>query len=147
MPSYVTPFELDATVVIRDVKREDNFPHLLLRGIYDVMKREQGRTSMMEAYTKAFNVVIWGLVKADPPRVMIKDKKITLTSEGIRREAEVNGRREMTNKAKASLGVNKKRSEMRKDTDAKLKELKLWLDSLMDKLPDKMPDQSPTLRP
>jgi hypothetical protein len=147
MPSYKTPFDLDPTVVIRDRSREDSFPHLLLRGIYDVMKREKGRMTPMEAFTKGFNVVVWGLATADPPRIRVKDKIIALTSEGLKREAEVNGRREMDKERKTALGLNKRRDEMQKDTERKLKELRLWLDQLIGQLPNEVPPQSPTSRP
>ena len=146
MPNYHPPYDLDPTVVIRDRNRNDNFPHLLLRGIYDVMKREKGRMSPMEAFTKGFNVVVWGLANAQPARIRVKNKIIELTSEGYKREDEVNGRREMDQERKTSLGINKPRVEMQKDTEKKLKELKLWLDALIIDLPGEAPPQSPTMR-
>lgn len=146
MPNFHPPFDLDPTVVLRDKSRDDNFPHLLLRGIYDVMKREKGRMSPLEAYTKGFNVVVWGLATANPARIRVKDKIIELTSEGYRREMEVRGRREMAEDVKSNLGLKKSRMEMQKDTEAKLKELKLWLDAILATLPDGTPPQSPTVR-
>jgi hypothetical protein len=146
MPNFKPPFDLDPTVVLRDKSRDDNFPHLLLRGIYDVMKREKGRMSPMEAYIKGFNVVVFGLAHANPPRIRVKDKLIELTSEGYKRETEVNGRREMSKERKTELGINKKRDEMQKETELKLRELKLWLDPLIANLPDGVPPQSPTMR-
>lgn len=147
MPNFHPPFDLDPTVVLRDRNRNDNFPHLLLRGIYDVMKRERGRMSPLEAYTKGFNVVVWGLAKADPPRIRVRDKIIELTSEGYKREAEVNGRRDMEKDRKVELGLSSKsRGDMQKDTERKLKELKLWLDPLIADLPGEAPLQSPTER-
>lgn len=146
MPNYHPPFDLDPTVVLRDRNRIKNFPHLLLRGIYDVMKREKGRMSPLEAYTKGFNVVVWGLAHADPPRIRVVDKVIQLTSEGVKRENEVSGRREMEKDRKVALGLNKKRDEMQKDTEKKLKELTLWLDPLISSLPGEAPLQSPTER-
>ena len=149
MPSYKPPFDLDPTVVLRDRNRDDNFPHLLLRGIYDVMKRERGRMSPMEAYTKGFNVVVWGLAHANPPRIRVKNKVLDytcLTSFGLEREEEINGRREMSKETKTALGLDKKRNEMQKETQKKLKELRLWLDPLISELPNEVPIQSPTSR-
>lgn len=128
MPNRQPPFGLDPNMVI---KNPDKFPRLLLRGIYDVMKREEeaSRGSLMERYRKGFNVVVHGLVTADPPRLKVTpEKELELVGFGWRRETEVN------------------RGPEKKETARKMKELYLWLKILRKQLPDGLPQGDPTLR-
>lgn len=126
MPNFAPPFGLDAKIVIRN---PDNFPRLLLRGIYDVMKREEeaGRGSLMERFVKGFNVVVYGLVRARPPRLRVTaDKSIEMINYGFQREIEIN------------------RGKEQKITQKKMKELYRWLDALRAELPENQPQGSPT---
>jgi len=128
MPNFTPPFGLDPNIVIRN---PDNYPKLLLRGIYDVMLREEeaNRGSLMERYRKGFNVVVSGLVKARPPRLRVTpNKDIELVGAGFRREAEVS------------------RNEEQKETQEKLRKLFIWLNELRRELPDRQPDEDPTMR-
>lgn len=113
------------------IKSPDKFPRLLMRGIYDVMKREEeaGRGSLMERYRKGFNVVVYGLVKANPPRIRVTaEKTIELISYGFRRESEI------------------QRGTEKKETDFKMRELYRWLKFLRTQLPSEEPTGSPTLQ-
>lgn len=136
-------------IILRDEKWAENFPVLLLRGIYDVMERERkaGRGSLMERYVKAFNVVMFALARtANPPRMIVANGIYTLTKEGFERDAEVRGEREMTKARQKELGLFMDRREMQVDTALKLKKLRPWIEELSRSLADKMPDQSPTIR-
>ena len=128
MPNYVPPFGLDPNIVIRN---PDKYPKLLLRGIYDVMKREEkeGHGSLMERYRKGFNVVVSGMVKAKPPRLRVTaDRDLELASFGVRREVEVT------------------RGAEQQVTQKRLKEFYRWLEVLRTELPDNQPSGDPTTR-
>jgi hypothetical protein len=109
---------LDPNIVIRN---PDAYPRLLLRGIYDVMERERkaGRGSLMERYRKGFNVVVFAMVRADPPRLRVvagKGTDVAIVGFGWEREGDV------------------MRSDERKETTRKLKELYRWLGQLKEEL-------------
>lgn len=128
MAKTTPPFGLDPVMVL---KNPDKFPRLLLRGIYDVMKREEkaGRGSLMERYRKGFNVVVFGLVKAKPPRLRVTPAgEIELIGFGWQRETDVH------------------RGTEKKETDDKMKELYRWIKFLRSQLPEDAPKGDPTIR-
>lgn len=136
-------------IILRDKKWEENFPKLILRGIYDVMEREKkaGRGSLMERYIKGFNVVMFALAKtAQPPRITVANGLFTLTKDGYQREAEVKGERLMSKERQQDLGKVMGRQEMQVETALKMKKLRPWIEELSRSLSDNMPDQSPTIR-
>jgi hypothetical protein len=122
---YDPPFGLDPDVILKS-DTLDKWPRLLLRGIYDVMKRDEkaNQGSLMERYRKGFNVVVFGMVKARPPRLVVTSKReIQMVGYGFQREVEV------------------RRGEEAKVTDKKLKEFARWWKQLKDELAQNMPKQ------
>ncbi|MGD9725465.1 MAG: hypothetical protein AB7L09_00480 [Nitrospira sp.] len=120
-PGWPDPYDL-----LRDPDWAENYPKLLLRAIYDIMKRSPG--DVESKYLAGFNIGLYKLTTVDQPRFfpeMIKKGVLTmdvLTSIGKEREAEVAGLRELSPKSVRKYG-KKSRSEMARDTDTKLKEL------------------------
>lgn len=150
MPSKTLPDGFpDPEALLRDKNWEQNYPKLILRGIYDVMERDRkaGKGSLKECYTKAFNVVVFGLAKkSEPPRITVSNGTFSLTGEGYKREAEVIGEREIPKERRKTLGVYKSRREMQVDTALKMKKLRIWIDMLSNELSDQMPNKSPTIQ-
>jgi hypothetical protein len=116
---------------LRDPKWEENYPKLLLRGVYNVMLRMRG--DIEEKYKAGFNIIVYRLTTADQPRLqphMIKKGILNmdaLTSVGKEREAEVIGIRSLSPKSRRKYG-NKSRSAMARDTIDKMKKLSRMLD-------------------
>lgn len=117
--------------LLRDPNWEENYPKLLLRAIYNIMERAPG--DIEAKYIAGFNIGLYRLTTADQPRffpAMIKKGILTmesLTSVGKRREAEVTGLRDLEPKSVRKYG-KKSRSQMARDTDAKMKKLARMLD-------------------
>lgn len=130
-PGWPDPYAL-----LRDPKWEENYPKLLLRGIYDVMQRVPG--GIEERYLAGFNIVVYRLTKATPPRLNPDDithgiltvKSLTAhTGGGKEREKEVLGRTKLSPKSKRRYG-DKSPSEMRTDTDEKMKLLRIEIEKV-----------------
>lgn len=139
----------DPMSLIKDPGWEDNWPMLILRGIYSIMARERkaGRGTLRQAYVKAFNVVILSVARKSSPRLITVDEGvITLTSYGHKRDEMSRGLRRMDDSAKRRWG-KKSRADMQKDTRIKMKKLRIWIDMLVHELPDAQPVQSPTRIP
>lgn len=148
MPNFEPPFGLDPWAIVRDPNRRRNYPALFLRGIYNIMKREEGRMSLAESFLFAHNVIATTLVKkAKRPRFNAKDGFMNYTSAGAEREGEVQGWRKMSKERQRETGYKKDRQEMQKDTQQKLKELDEMLNILMNDstIPGNSPGQGKTI--
>jgi hypothetical protein len=154
-PGWPDPYDL-----LRDLEWEQNYPMILLRGIYSIMEKQrrseekskatlkknraeskadaQSRGKQMPGdverrYLAGFNITVFRLVKADQPRffpAVVKKghlSKDALTSIGKEREAEVMGRRDLSPKSLRRYGKGKTRTEMEKDTVARMKHLRRLL--------------------
>jgi hypothetical protein len=142
--NYPDPMDL-----IRDPKWEANYPALILRGIYNIMEREgkSGRGSLLERFTKAFNIIILTLAKrSNPRRIVINNGSIQLTTFGDKQNEMISGNMRFDIKNKKRYG-NKTRAEMKAETRKIMKQLKIWINSLAQDLPDKQPAKSPTRNP
>ena len=146
----------DPYALLRDPDWEANYPMLLLRGIYDVMerKRKEEEADVREIikrreaarkankgtgkpipgdverrYLAGFNMSVWSLVNAKPPRLhmrMVSNGIISreaLTAKGVTREAEVRGLRTLSKESKARIG-NKSRNDMHQETIKKMRGLR-----------------------
>ena len=127
-PGWPDPYDL-----LRDTNWEENYPKLLLRAIYNIIKRAPG--DIEAKYVAGFNIGLFRLTTIDQPRffpAMIKKGILTmesLTSIGKRREAEVVGLRDLDPESVRKYG-KKSRAEMSKDTRAKMKKLARMLDTV-----------------
>ena len=132
----------DPLTLLRDPKWEENYPTILLRGIFNVMAREKKGTKSKKKptsgdfehrYKAGFNMSVWSLTNATPPRFrpdLIKKGILdlsVLTSIGKEREAEVLGLRGLSPKSRRKYG-NKSRADMKRDTYRKMIELRKLLD-------------------
>jgi len=141
---YPDPMDL-----IRDPGWETNYPMLILRGIYGIMERERavGRGSLTERYIKAFNIIVLTMArKSQPRRARIVKGLIELTSFGEKRNKMVSGELRFDEAAKRRYG-NKTKGEIRKENIKKMKQLRIWISTLVHELPDGQPVSSPTRSP
>lgn len=133
MPRYAlpkgwpNPYDL-----LRDTDYEQNYPKILLRGIYNIIERGDVGGNIEFRFKAGFNFSVNSLVKAKPPRLFLAmvrkgvATKDALTTKGIEREGEVIGLRDLSKDSKRRYG-SKTRSEMEADTKRKLKKLAQWV--------------------
>jgi hypothetical protein len=121
-PGWPDPYTL-----LRDLNWEENYPKLLLRGIYSIMERAPG--DVESKYKAGFNIALYKLTTAQPPRFQPAQVKKgiltmeTLTSVGREKEAEVTGLRDLSPASRRKYGKTTSRSEMKRDTAEKMKKL------------------------
>lgn len=156
-PGWPDPYNL-----LRDLEWEKHYPMLLLRGIYDRMERgrsEEEKSPKLlskrrkesetharglgksmpgdheRRYVAGFNIVVYSLTMATPPRLFpgqVKKGLLSvelLTSRGKEREAEVTGLRDLSFSSREKYG-NVPRQEMAKSTRAKMKQLRLLIETV-----------------
>jgi len=156
-PGWPDPYSL-----LRDIEWEKHYPMLLLRGIYDRMERGRReeekspkalskRRKEAEAHAKSkgkpmpgdqerryvagFNIVVYSLTMATPPRLFPGQVKKgllnmeSLTTRGKEREAEVVGLRELSATSRDKYGKIS-RQAMSKNTREKLKQLRRLIDTV-----------------
>ena len=125
----------DPYALLRDPNWKENYPKLVLRGIYDIMKRKKkgkNRTAVavnvVDKYLAGFNIIVYRLTMIDHPRLNISDiengilNMQSLTKIGREREAEVVGKGGLSPKSVRYYG-EQSRSAMAIDTDKKMDEL------------------------
>lgn len=129
-PGWPDPYDL-----LRDVNYEENYPKILLRGIWNVMARNEVGGDLEQRYIAGFNFAVTRLVKAKRPRLfpqMVRDgiaTKAALTTKGEEREAEVIGLRDLSKESIKNYG-KKTRTEMEMNTKRKLIQLARWVDMI-----------------
>ena len=110
-------------------------------------ERKAGRGSLMETYVKGFNVAVMTLVgKTKPPRAYVSNGNFILTSFGNKINGMYEGHRRVTGDPNSHIVKKhgrKSKAEMGKEYNLKLKQLQIWIDTLVKTLPDEMPDRSP----
>lgn len=105
------------------LRRPDDYPALLLSGIYSVMEREYRSTSLVNAYERGFNYVVTTLLrKSHPKRMIYRQGKLILTSDGVREN------------------VKRIKSEGQIRTQRRIKQLKIWLEQIRRSHPDENDD-------
>lgn len=125
-PGWPDPYDL-----LRDVDYEQHYPHLLLRGIYNVMERSN--SANYEYWFRAgFNFVVKRLATAKPPRYVLStllegDAGLNaLSTRGVRQNAEVTGATKLSQESVRKYG-KKSPTQMEMDTKKKLKKLAQWI--------------------
>jgi hypothetical protein len=123
---WPNPYDL-----LRDENWLENYPVLVLRGIHSVMQRIKGNPELK--FKGAFNITLFALLRAHPPRLhisVIKDGVLShkaLTTLGIKREKEVRGTTKLSSKSIDRYG-KKNPKEMRIETINKLDELRISIE-------------------
>lgn len=124
---WPNPYDL-----LRDVDYEQNYPRVLLRGIWNVIDRGDVGGNLEFRFKAGFNFAVTAMVRGKPPRLFLAmvrkgiATKDALTTKGIEREGEVVGLRDLSKTSKRRYG-GKSRSEMEADTKRKLKQLAQWV--------------------
>jgi hypothetical protein len=151
MPKLTLPkdFLLDPMDLIRDPNWESNYPKIILRGIYNIMKkdRKKGRGSTPAQFIKAFNIIILTLAKkSHPHRIVVDNGIINLTAFGDKQNEMLSGNVRLDAKYKKRYG-NKSKSQMQAETRKMMKELKILINIVRHHLADGQPVKSPTRNP
>jgi len=123
---WPSPYDL-----LRDENWLQNYPVLVLRGIHSVMQRIRGNPELQ--FKGAFNITLYALLRAHPPRLYISVIKngvlshLALTPMGIKREKEVRGTTALSSESIDHYG-KKNPKEMRTESINKLDELRISIE-------------------